>query len=630
MKLVTLILTIILVLLSFNTFCLAKDYYVDAVKGDDFKNGTTPAQAWKTISNALYYATAAVGNPAFIHLAAGRYHAGIGEAFPIILKDRFQLIGADPKTTIIDASMSSCSVIYCEKVNNISIQNITVTGGSGTKQYSGSTYMILGGGIYSISSTFSIQNCIIKGNSADMGGGVFGVGGEITILDSEISENTAVNDEGSGMGGGLNFSMSTGLVKNCLISKNTSAAGNGIFCGKSSPEIDKCVIQSNNYDPKNVDSGIGGGILCMDNSNPYLNSCIIKNNKARIGAGIACVSNASPKINECTIMSNVAEEISNDSGFGGGLFTEVSAPTVTNSVFEDNNASKGGGIYMMGSSSPQTINSIVIGCTAKEGGAIRCMQNASPNINLCTFSDNSANNTGAIYADSGCNTNLTSCILWNNNANAIKGPVTIKYSDVEFGYEGDGNIKQNPLFASGPWGDYYLSCKAAGESANSPCIDAGSEIPIMGYNQNDFITRSDGVFDSGRVDMGYHYNPHVFFGLTITPSKSSYKSGDKLTLNLYLKTAPAEIQADLYLILAATDGKYYSAMVWGNGVKPLAQNYTLSADLYIKALPFVNFTLPSTMPPINKSGKYTFYIAALKPKTTDFISNIYPISFNVQ
>ena len=622
MKQLTSIITIAFLLLSITALSLATDYYVDATNGDDFKNGTSPAQAWKTITNAFYYVTAAPGNPAFIHLAAGRYHAGFGEAFPIELKDRYQLIGADPKTTIIDASGSSCSVIYCEKVNNVSLKNITLTGGKGTKQYSGSTYMILGGGIYSISSNYSLQNCVIKGNTAEMGGGIFSTGDQITILDSEISGNISKNDTGSCMGGGINFSMSAGLVKNCLISKNTSFGGSGIFCGKSSPEFQKCIIENNDYDDRFSYSGMGGGFLCMDNSNPYINGCIIKNNKGRIGAGIACIENSSPQINECTFMNNTAEEILNDAGFGGGLCSDTSEPVITNSVFEDNNGSKGGGIYFIGKSTIQIINSIFIGNNAKEGGAVRCAGITSPNFNLCTFANNSSSNAGAIYVDSGCKTKLSSSIFWKNGVNPIGGPVNITYSDVEYGYAGEGNIEQDPLFASGTCGDYYLSCIAAGESANSPCIDAGNETAIMGYNPQDFITRCDGVFDSGRVDMGYHYNPHVFFGLTITPSKPFYKNGDNLTLNLYLKTAPAEIPVDLYLIMSTPDSKYYSAMVWGNGIQPLAQNFRLPADLYIKALPFVNFTIPGTTPPINKSGKYTLYIVALKPGTVDFISNI--------
>ncbi len=50
------------------------------------------------------------------------------------------------------------------------------------------------------------------------------------------------------------------------------------------------------------------------------------------------------------------------------------------------------------------------------------------------------------------------------------------WSCVEGGFPGAGNIDLDPLFVSGPDGDYYLSQIAAGQAVDSPCVDAGSDL----------------------------------------------------------------------------------------------------------------------------------------------------------
>jgi hypothetical protein len=74
-------------------------------------------------------------------------------------------------------------------------------------------------------------------------------------------------------------------------------------------------------------------------------------------------------------------------------------------------------------------------------------------------------------------------------------------------------IDGDPLFVSGPGGDYYLSQTSAGQAADSPCLNAGSG-PASGvcfvgaegtYCMNDRSSRTDGIDDTGTVDIGCHY-----------------------------------------------------------------------------------------------------------------------------
>ena len=66
----------------------------------------------------------------------------------------------------------------------------------------------------------------------------------------------------------------------------------------------------------------------------------------------------------------------------------------------------------------------------------------------------------------------------------------------------------NPSFVSGPKGDYYLSQTAAGQGADSPCVNAGSDT-AANLGMDIYTTRTDQEADTGTVDMGYHYDFNI-------------------------------------------------------------------------------------------------------------------------
>ncbi len=68
----------------------------------------------------------------------------------------------------------------------------------------------------------------------------------------------------------------------------------------------------------------------------------------------------------------------------------------------------------------------------------------------------------------------------------------------------NGNISVAPKFTTKGDDHYYLSSMSAGQSVNSPCINAG----VIAFDLRKAVggtTRTDGVFDQCRRDMGYHY-----------------------------------------------------------------------------------------------------------------------------
>ena len=97
-----------------------------------------------------------------------------------------------------------------------------------------------------------------------------------------------------------------------------------------------------------------------------------------------------------------------------------------------------------------------------------------------------------------------------------------------------------------------------------------------------------------------------------------------------IKTESVKVKAGIYLLLLDPNSKIYSGMVWNEEIQPLVENYTIPADTGIQEQPIVNFTIPDGSPPVSVPGIYTFFLAALKPGTFDFLSNVAKTSFTTR
>ena len=230
---------------------------------------------------------------------------------------------------IIDASTAdhgqpAFHVLTFEDSNSGWFDGFTLTGGAAI----GSGYFENenGGGIYLsyLNKECVIANCVITGNRANRGGGISTLYSNNSINNCEIIGNSAI-DEGGGIwitGGWGNqnnppSNQDSPFLKGCVIAENHAAYGGGIYISYySCPFIEQTIIVGNSadFDGGGVNTSCSSSqikktdIHSKESRGPeaWITNSLLIGNAARIGGGFYC-DDSSPSVINCNICYNSAE-----------------------------------------------------------------------------------------------------------------------------------------------------------------------------------------------------------------------------------------------------------------------------------------------------------------------------------
>ena len=364
-----------------------------------------------------------------------------------------------------------------------------------------------GGAISAMNSALTFTDCEFIGNRAEgaavRGGAVFQSGGTLTISGGAVTSNRLANSLNQVFeGGGVYFA-------------GSSATFSGVrFAGNA------CIKAGSGGTAQGGALALGGGDVTVEN-------CVFDNNRtyAAIGrAGAIYVNGAAPAtVRDCEFRRNWAAADAGYTAEGGSLYQGGTAfLTVERCVFEDNTAwgtgfvGTRGDVAVLASAGTATLrHSRMVG---NDGYGVQVGWGASVTLFNCLAAGNGfaglfvaggsvtagnvtlADNGSWGVRQTGGTLTLRNSVVWGNRLGGVTGTVTADYTLSQEPLEGTGNRTNDPLLVF----DYYLSKSGLyGQSVDSPAINAGGEsAAALGLTGR--TTRTDGVGDSGIVDLGWH------------------------------------------------------------------------------------------------------------------------------
>ncbi|MCK4871316.1 MAG: hypothetical protein KAS72_01205 [Phycisphaerales bacterium] len=317
--------------------------------------------------------------------------------------------------------------------------------------------------------------------------------------------------------------------------------------------IEECIFEHNNATYQG-----GGAYIRTVMGDTYLTRCRFDSNWAEMGGGgLRTLSSASFSVvlRECTFTENVTLSSGGaiqtliptvlidceflDNGtfyFGGAVDFDSSSThslTVSNCKFVGNFASYGGAISAYRSGNVELLNCLLIANLAQPGGAI-FQEEAALHVANTTFVGNEAAVGSSVYG-LGSTVAIMNSIFWPADGHAIVSAprADVRFSNIQGGYPGPGNISADPMFVDplGPDGFAGTEDDDLRLLPGSPCIDAGCN---YGVPFDEFDLDGDGDtaeflpldFDGNARFLDDPATPDTGCGATAVVDMGAFEFGD--------------------------------------------------------------------------------------------------------
>ena len=286
-------------------------------------------------------------------------------------------------TTLTAATGASISIVTGGKDATSAdtvLDGFTITGGKGTNIGD-----IFGGGMFNISSSPLVANCIFKDNTSDAGGAMLNyygsspyvykctfeanTGGAVYNVDDgeesgplsprfaecvfkkNTAESTSAGIHNSGDG-------CRSVIERCRFIENESSEGSAV-----TDSFQACSVISGSEFTKNISTStyLGGGAIFINTlDTPAITNCTFIENKASYqGGAIYAYATSNLALTGCTFSGNSAVSA------GGAVYTERATSTIINSIFWDDKAASGSEISVTGGTSD---SAVISNCVIKTGG----------------------------------------------------------------------------------------------------------------------------------------------------------------------------------------------------------------------------------------------------------------------
>ncbi len=243
---------------------------------------------------------------------------------------------------------------------------------------------------------------------------VSGVGDVVLLADGTY---TGPGNQNITYGGRTITVRSQNGPENCILDLEFVARGFDFISGETpDARLEGLTILNAVGDPKYGERSA----IYINNSGPTIFNCVISESMV---AAVECFANSYPTLANCRITGN-----------RDGVLSLGSSPTIYNSVVARNRF----GLWGFKGSNLIILNS--------------------------TITDHDQGYWG-VRSDESSVATVVNSVIW-GNPNEVMGNVDIRYSVIEGGWPGAGNIDADPLFVDAEGGNYRLS-------SSSPAIDAG-------------------------------------------------------------------------------------------------------------------------------------------------------------
>jgi predicted outer membrane repeat protein len=274
---------------------------------------------------------------------------------------------------------------------------------------------------------------------------------------------------------GAIFNSGITIVNDCIVSQNAAVSEGGAIYNSSDAQLE---ISNSAF---TINQALDGGAIFSDGVLTISGSTFSNNITTNLSTGEGGAIHI-PTANSATVSGSTFD--GNQAGYGGGIYSEISAITVSNSTFHGNSAVNGGGYY-------------------KARGGVDFFND--------TFSHNAASGSGAGIYNDGPGTELVNTIL----ANSTSGGDC--YSNTALSSDSNNLIESHtgcgtPVSTADPMlgalGGNGGPTMTMALLSGSPAKDAGdntvcADPPVSSLDQRGFARPSFTTCDIGAFELGW-------------------------------------------------------------------------------------------------------------------------------